>query len=319
MPIYGAAGIQSLYLYYRTLLCLSSNRSKDAGVVPIFSIIVPTVDRTDVLEHFLASLVTQKYRNFEVVLVDQNSDDRLGSLVDSFRLHFPVQWIRQRERNASLARNEGARHSVGEWLAFADDDCTYHDETLTALAAIMEHEHAAHLISGAVICEDGKPLAHNFLRSGRIGKFNSFTRSSEGCLFVARNSFLALGGFDSRFGPGAPYQAAEGVEFEMRFLEKFGSRATWFDSSIYCFHPRKREPFDPTLLVRARQYSRGMAMIPTYHPSLAAWLHIAYKFSYYFAGSLISRGALKAYFKMRCLGLIDGIRLGITNGPQRQF
>jgi glycosyltransferase involved in cell wall biosynthesis len=293
--------------------------SEDAGTTPYFSIIVPTVDRTDVLEIFLTSLLGQKYQSFEVVLVDQNVDDRLAPLVTRFREYFPVQWIRQRERNASLARNKGARHAVGEWLAFADDDCTYHDETLTALAATMAHESSARLISGAVICEDGKPLAHNFLHSGRIGKFNSFTRSSEGCLFVKRTAFLALGGFDSRFGPGAPYHAAEGVEFEMRFLSKFGSRATRFDSSIYCFHPRKRDPFDPTLLVRARQYSRGMAMVPTYHPSLAAWLHIAYKFSYYFAGYLVSVGALRTYFKMRCLGLIDGIRLGLLNGPQRQF
>lgn len=230
-----------------------------------------------------------------------------------------MQWVRQRERNASLARNEGARIAAGKWLAFADDDCTYHDGTLAALAATVEHENSARLISGAVICEDGKPLAHNFFRSGRIGKFNSFTRSSEGCLFVTREKFLALGGFDSRFGPGAPYHAAEGVEFEMRFLSRYGSGATWFDASIYCFHPRKREPFDPTLLVRARQYSRGMAMIPTYHPSLAAWLHIAYKFSYYFAGSLFSAGALRTYFKMRYMGLIDGIRLGVSIGPQRQF
>lgn len=287
--------------------------------MPYFSVIVPTVDRTDVLDHLLTSLLTQKYRNFEVVLVDQNSDNRLAPIVDSFQNHLSVQWIRQHERNASLARNEGARHAAGEWLAFADDDCTYHDGTLTALSETLEQLGSVGLISGAVICEDGRPLAHNFLHSGRIGKFNSFTRSSEGCLFVTRKKFLALGGFDSRFGPGAPYHAAEGVEFEMRFLSKFGSGATWFDSSIYCFHPRKREPLDPTLLTRARQYSRGMAMIPTYHPSLSAWLHIAYKFSYYLAGSLISRGALRAYFKMRYLGLIDGIRLGLAHGPQRQF
>ena len=286
---------------------------------PYFSIIVPTVDRTDVLQHFLTSLLTQQNRDFEVILVDQNADDRLAPLVENFQQHFKVQWVRQHERNASLARNEGARHAAGTWLAFADDDCTYHAATLTALATALENERSAFLISGAVICEDGKPLAHNFLRSGRIGKFNSFTRSSEGCLFVERKKFLALGGFDSRFGPGAPYHAAEGVEFEMRFLSRYGSDATWFDSSVYCFHPRKREPFDPTLLVRARQYSRGMAMIPTYHPSMAAWLHIAYKFSYYFAGSLFSHGVLKTYFRMRYLGLIDGIRLGLANGPQRQF
>jgi glycosyltransferase involved in cell wall biosynthesis len=291
----------------------------DEGVIPCFSIIVPTVDRTDVLEVFLTSLLGQKYRNFEVILVDQNSDERLAPLVTRFQEHLHVQWIRQHERNASLARNKGAWHAAGEWLAFADDDCTYHTETLMALSATMANERSADLISGAVICEDGKALAHNFLRSGRIGRFNSFTRSSEGCLFVKRTAFLALGGFDSRFGPGAPYHAAEGVEFEMRFLSKFGSRATWFDASVYCFHPRKREPLDPTLLIRARQYSRGMAMVPAYHPSLAAWLHIFYKFSYYLAGSLISRGALRTYFKMRYLGLIDGIRLGLLNGPQRQF
>jgi glycosyltransferase involved in cell wall biosynthesis len=293
--------------------------SYDTEVSPRFSIVVPTLDRTDVLEVFLTSLLGQRYRSFEVILVDQNPDDRLAPLVTRFQNRLRVRWIRQQECNASLARNKGARHAAGEWLAFADDDCTYHDGTLAALSATMENQCAARLISGAVICEDGKPLAHNFLRSGRIGKFNSFTRSSEGCLFIKRTAFLALGGFDSRFGPGAPYHAAEGVEFEMRFLSRFGSGATWFDASIYCFHPRKREPFDPTLLVRARQYSRGMAIVPTYHPSLAAWLHIAYKFSYYWGGSFFSRGALRTYFKMRYLGLIDGIRLGLSNGPQRQF
>ena len=50
-----------------------------------FSLIVCTVGRSqDILEQLLISLTIQEYSDFEIILVDQNLDDRLISLVEKY-------------------------------------------------------------------------------------------------------------------------------------------------------------------------------------------------------------------------------------------
>ena len=77
-----------------------------------FSLIVCTVTRTAELEAFLGSLAAQKQPPaFEVIVVDQNPDDRLAPLLDRCRGRFPVRRLRS-EIGLSLLR--GRRTAGGK-------------------------------------------------------------------------------------------------------------------------------------------------------------------------------------------------------------
>src|ERR1700687_2188783 len=84
---------------------------------PKFSLVLATVGRTSELERFLMHLNRQSYRKLELILVDQNPDDRLIPLVTTYRECFPVIHCRS-AIGLSRARNVGLAHAAGDILAF---------------------------------------------------------------------------------------------------------------------------------------------------------------------------------------------------------
>jgi len=74
----------------------------------LISLVVCTLGRTTPLERLFESLFTQEHKNFEVIVVDQNRDNRLDPLFEEERWSFPLR--RQRttgEKGLSRGRNTG--------------------------------------------------------------------------------------------------------------------------------------------------------------------------------------------------------------------
>lgn len=100
-----------------------------------FSLILATIGRTEELKRFLASLDKQTLRRFELIMADQNPDDRIKPLLEPYQDHFPIMHLhRPTERGASKARNVGLQHANGDVLTFPDDDCWYLPQLLEKIA-----------------------------------------------------------------------------------------------------------------------------------------------------------------------------------------
>ncbi len=81
-----------------------------------FSLIVCTVTRTAELEAFLGSLAAQKQPPaFEVIVVDQNPDDRLAPLLDRCRGRFPVRRLRSETAHVTSSVSAAGRSA---WPSF---------------------------------------------------------------------------------------------------------------------------------------------------------------------------------------------------------
>ncbi|HEY4074281.1 MAG TPA: glycosyltransferase family A protein [Herbaspirillum sp.] len=89
-----------------------------------FSLVLATVGRSEEVARFLASLDAQDYRNFELIVIDQNDDERLAPLLKVYRERFRFLHVRS-ARGLSRARNVGLRLAGGDVIAFPDDDCWY--------------------------------------------------------------------------------------------------------------------------------------------------------------------------------------------------
>jgi glycosyltransferase involved in cell wall biosynthesis len=97
--------------------------------MPAVSVIVPTRNRNHLLPRCLHGLYAQSFRDFEVVLVDNNppesrvaNDPSLNGLLADRRLRL----IENAEpRNAAMARNCGLREARGDWITYVDDDDAY--------------------------------------------------------------------------------------------------------------------------------------------------------------------------------------------------
>ena len=96
------------------------------------SLVVATVDRVAELERLLASLEAQSFQDFEVLVVDQNEDERLAPVM-ARHPRLRLSHLRS-ERGVSRARNVGLRAAQGEIVAIPDDDCWYPENLLASVA-----------------------------------------------------------------------------------------------------------------------------------------------------------------------------------------
>lgn len=88
----------------------------------MISVILPTYNRGDVLMRAVNSVLRQTYRDLELLIVDDGSNDRTQQIVAQIA-DKRVKYLRQREnRGACAARNIGILAARGEYIAFQDSD-----------------------------------------------------------------------------------------------------------------------------------------------------------------------------------------------------
>jgi len=94
----------------------------DSTVVPLFSIVIPTYNQAYYLDKALQSVINQTYKNWEVIVVDNNSTDKTDEVIKSF-VDPRINYFKIHNYGIIAAsRNAGIRLAKGEWVAFLDSD-----------------------------------------------------------------------------------------------------------------------------------------------------------------------------------------------------
>jgi len=104
--------------------------------LPFISVIVPTYERVAQLSACLSALASQDYPrdHFEVLVVDDGGAISPDGIIETFRHQLNLRLLKQRHSGPAAARNYGAAHAKGPFLAFTDDDCTPAPDWLRSLA-----------------------------------------------------------------------------------------------------------------------------------------------------------------------------------------
>ncbi|HXK57407.1 MAG TPA: glycosyltransferase family A protein [Gammaproteobacteria bacterium] len=100
---------------------------------PLFSIFIPTYNRIDTLPRALESVACQHFRDFELIIVDDGSEDGTGELVNRWKQHFNgrLRYFWQENQGKHVAYNLAAREAEGELLVLLDsDDVMLHTRSL---------------------------------------------------------------------------------------------------------------------------------------------------------------------------------------------
>lgn len=228
------------------------------STAPHCSLIIATLHDDGELALCLASLERQQLAPlFEVIVVDQNGDDRLIEVVSRFTGSLNIHHEQVDFRNAARARNLGARLAQGTWLGFPDDDCQLLENVLNEVLRIS-NDPLAQVITGQTIDETGAP---NLLRWQQeptdFCRRTMFKCLTEATLFVRRELFLRTGGFDERFGPGAPFPAAEGIDLMNRLFDHMNGQKACYSPQIKMRHPSKIPPWNAWAVSRFHSYAIG--------------------------------------------------------------
>lgn len=87
------------------------------------SIIVPVYNVEKYVEKCIQSLINQSYKNIEIILVDDGSNDRSNKIIDEYaKVDSRILTIHQKNKGVSAARNAGLKVATGEYVGFVDPD-----------------------------------------------------------------------------------------------------------------------------------------------------------------------------------------------------
>ena len=226
-----------------------------------FSLILATLGRVEEPRAFLASLGDAALVR-EVIVVDQNEDDRLGPVLAAFP-HIPFVRLRMAPGHLTAARNAGIPLARGEIVAFPDDDCTYSPGLLERVATRLAALPAPGMVTALVATERGTPSTGGQApaRPGPVTRDNVFVTAREPGMFIAREVLARLGGFDRRFGLGTPFTSCESADLALRTLE--ADIPVVFDPSLVVWHPDSR--LSAAGIARARANAAGFGACLRHH------------------------------------------------------
>ena len=104
---------------------------------PKISLVLGTLGRTEQLQFFLEKVSVQSYANFEIIIVDQNIDDRVDKLLIDYIPRLAITHLRA-QPGLSKARNLGLKSCSGDIIAFPDDDCWYPPDLLASVVKWLD-------------------------------------------------------------------------------------------------------------------------------------------------------------------------------------
>lgn len=181
--------------------------------MPRVSLVIPVRDQAAYLADSLASVFAQPYRDLEVIVVDDGSEEDLGPALDPYAGRIRLE--RQAPAGVAAASNRGAALASGEILAFHDADDLVEPGRITLPLARLDAEPACALVFGNGICIDaaGVPLrpviprrqARRLVRRGlRLGELVRRSLIYLQASLVRHAAFDALGGLPP-FAAGADW------------------------------------------------------------------------------------------------------------------
>lgn len=101
---------------------------------PLLSIIVPAFNIENYISRCLDSLINQYYKNIEIVVVDDGSEDKTGEIIDSYvQKDSRIKVIHKKNEGVSSARNTGIDIAKGDYIGFVDGDDTVDEEMFEVL------------------------------------------------------------------------------------------------------------------------------------------------------------------------------------------
>ena len=228
----------------------------------LLSLVVGSVDRTEELSKLLQGFQSQTFRDFEVIVVDQNEDDRLVSILKSFEGLFPLRHIRSSVRNISHARNVGLAAARGEIVGFPDDDCQYLPDTMTLVVRHFVENPSLAILAGNHQSPSGALVNGRWTgQSCNIDDRTVWTTVMGSSLWIRTAPAREVGGFDPAIGPGTPWGSGEEPDFVLSLLRR--GYHGYYDVAIGILHPDKR--LSSSAIARAFLYGAGTGRVLRKH------------------------------------------------------
>jgi glycosyltransferase involved in cell wall biosynthesis len=229
-----------------------------------FSIILATLGRTQELCPLLCSLKGQTYRDFELLVVDQNPDDRLAEILKPYASDFSLRRMRSAVGH-SKAFNMARKKVSGEIVCFPDDDCWYDTRLLQRVSDLLAAHPDWSGLTGREIVEPGFTSGGRWDKHrGPLNPANIWRRAITFSIFL-RGDVVREYAFDESLGVGAgtPWGAGEETDYLLRLLKD--GHCLFYDPEIAIWHQGRSGPYTAGTFTKARRYAMGIGRVLRKH------------------------------------------------------
>jgi len=261
-----------------------------------FSLIVATLGRSTEVQKLLESLDRQTHRDFEVIVVDQNTDGRLLPILRAFENRLELRRV-ESAPGLSRARNVGLRVISGEAVCFPDDDCWYPQDVLSRVNKLLTDNPGWQGIIGDSVDETGRPTLPWRDRAGKLTEPMSWRRALAIALFLRSKLIRQIGGFDETLGVGTGllWGSGEDNDLVLRTLE--AGVHMQYEPNVHVYHPRLFPVFDKSGWAKRYSYALGDGKLLQKHPMPLWWRLLFFAVPIGRAmGSLVRFNRKEAYF-----------------------
>jgi len=193
------------------------------------SVIISTKNRTDALKTCISALLKNKYVKYEIIIIDQSTDDKTHTCIQNFIHQSKIPFIYKHiyKSNLSLGRNIGIKYAKGDICAFTDDDCIVDTTWLYNLQKSFIRNPTIIGVFGKTLpykapynhgltCPCIFEISKNMLITKPIAHWRGIGFGNN--MAFKKEIFQRMSGFKEWLGSGSIGCSAEDAEFALRLL-----------------------------------------------------------------------------------------------------
>lgn len=204
----------------------------DAGktpAAPLVSAVICTRNRGDSILSAVESLLANTYPNFELVIIDQSSDNRTAQALAPFSGDTRLRYIQTNTQGVGLARTMGLNAARAELVAMTDDDCDVPTDWLEHMVNALEQHPRAAIVFCNVVAAPHDPekgwILTNVSSENReidsLKAWNAAGGANAGIgagMAVRRTAIQRIGNVDAHLGAGGYFRSGWETDITLRAL-----------------------------------------------------------------------------------------------------
>ena len=184
---------------------------------PLISIYLPTHNRVENLKRAVNSVISQTYKNWQLIIVNDGSKDATSCYLEQLSTSDKrvVVLTNHTALGACAARNSAINIASGEFITGLDDDDAFTPDRLAFFLQNWSNDYSS-LCTPVTICKNGKQIEHKYF-IGELGLDDLLVVNKVGNqLFCRTVDLKVIGGFDPDF------KARQDYDTWIRFFKQHG-------------------------------------------------------------------------------------------------
>lgn len=252
---------------------------------PLVSVIIPAYNAAAFIEKTLISVLSQTYKNMEVIVVDDGSGDRTTDIVTAISQQDPrVILFQQPNLGVAKARNSAIRHAQGEFIAPIDADDLWHPQNIEKqVQCLLKTDSSVGLVYAWSVDIDEQDLPIGEFRASTIENnvyktliCHNFIGNASAAV-MRRDCLEKIGGYNEQFRE-QDAQGCEDWELYLKIAESYQFRVV---PEFLIGYRKIINSMSTDYPKMAKSHALMLESVQEKHPEIPSALHCLSKSSFY--------------------------------------